>query len=108
LLLVLLFKRRSSFPRVAIVLLVAAIALQVSDLVLMKAIPGLTVSADDISKVVGGALGVMLWAAYLSSSQRVKATFVRRYRASVPPLPEPAVAAGAGQLTMAGEASRPE
>lgn len=106
LLLVLLFKRRSSFPRMAIVLLVAAILLQVSDLVLMKAIPGLTASSDDISRVVGGALGVMLWAAYLSNSQRVKATFVRRYRASVPPLPEPAKAAGVGRLAMVEEASR--
>lgn len=110
LLLVLLFKRRSSFPRMAMLLLVAAIVLQAVDLMFSALMPGIETTPDDIAKVVGGALGVGLWVAYLLSSRRVKATFVRRYRKSVPPPLPPKVVGrrGVGQLVMAQASDEPD
>ncbi|MEO8809085.1 MAG: DUF3857 domain-containing protein [Rhodanobacter sp.] len=99
LLLVLLFKRRTSFPRIAILLLGASIALQVGDLVLSRLVPGMKTTPDDISKALGGVLGVAIWVAYLLGSRRVKATFVRRYRISAPPpLPEADGRSGVGEF----------
>ncbi|MEO6926316.1 MAG: DUF3857 domain-containing protein [Rhodanobacter sp.] len=104
LLLVLLFKRRSSFPRLAVVLFVVAIVLPVGDLMLSGLMPGIKTTPDEISKAVGGALGVGIWVAYLLSSRRVKATFVRRYRISAPPpLPGPAAQSGAGEFAQSQE-----
>lgn len=87
LLLVLWFKRRSSFPRVAMLLLVVAIVLQVGDVILPGLIASIKTTPDDISKAVRGVLDVVIWVAYLLNSRRVKARFVRRCRASAPPPP---------------------
>jgi hypothetical protein len=95
LLLVLFFKRRSSFPRVAVLALLAGVVVQGGDLLLSGLLPGAESTAEDIAKAVRNALGAVLWTAYLLRSRRVKATFVRRYRTTVPP-PFPAVIAGTG------------
>jgi hypothetical protein len=89
LLLVLLFRRRSSFPRVAILLLIGAIVLQVVDLMLASLLP-IKAPSKDLAQTVEAAVGAVIWSAYLLRSRRVKSTFVMRYRVSVPPpLPEP-------------------
>ncbi len=85
LLLVLFFRCRSSFPRVAMVLLAVALVIQVGDLLLAKLLPTITVNPKDVSQAVGAAVGVALWSGYLWQSERVKSTFVRRHRVDVPP-----------------------
>lgn len=95
LLLVLFFKRRSSFPRIAVLALPAAVVLQAVDLWLSALLPGIESTPQDITKLVRDAVGAALWVAYLLCSRRVKATFVRRYRAAVPP-PFPSAAVRLG------------
>lgn len=103
LLLVLLFKRRSSFPRVAVLALLAGIALQGCDLVLSSLLPGTEPTPKEIASTVRNFVGAALWSAYLLRSRRVKATFVRRYRhAAPPPLPAIPAAAGRQDLALAG------
>ncbi|MEO6926028.1 MAG: DUF3857 domain-containing protein [Rhodanobacter sp.] len=102
LLLVLFFKRRSSFPRTAVLLFVVAIVLQAGDLLLSGLVPGTKTKPDDISKAVGSAVGAGIWIAYLLSSRRVRATFVRRYRVSAPPpLPGLGTHPGVSELAQA-------
>ena len=113
LLLVLFFKRRSSFPRVAMLVLPAAIVLQIGDLMLSGSlsgsVPGMKLTPGDISKAVGSAMSAMAWMAYLLHSRRVKATFVRRCRANLPPpLPEVAGRADVGDFAIAQTAAEPE
>lgn len=93
LLLVLFFQRRSSFPRVAILLLLVALVLQAGDLMLASLLPTIKTKPEDIAQTVHVAIGVTVWAAYLLRSRRVKATFVKRYRVSVPPPSLPQAAA---------------
>jgi hypothetical protein len=60
-------------------------------------LPTVTADPKDVSQAVGGAVGVALWLAYLWQSERVKSTFVRRYRVDVPPPLPRAVPASAGE-----------
>lgn len=93
LLVVLFFKRRSSFPRLAIVVLVAGLAAQIMDVGLSGLLPTLSITPKDMALIVRTAVAVAIWWAYLVQSRRVKATFVRRYRLDMPP-PLPPMAAG--------------
>lgn len=94
LLLILFFRRRSSFPRVLMIVLSVSIVLTVGDLLLMSRLPVERTISKDIARLVQASVGVVIWSAYLLRSQRVKATFVVRYRPTVPP-PLPPVAARA-------------
>lgn len=90
LLLLLFFQRRSSFPRVAWMVLSAALVLYVCDHALASLMPGAKEVPGYIAKMAGAVVGVVVWSAYLARSQRVKSTFRKRYRAeaaSPPPLP---------------------
>jgi transglutaminase-like putative cysteine protease len=97
LLLVLFFRRRSSFPRAAMLLMAVSLVIRVADLMLATLLPAVTVDPRDVSQVVGGAVGVALWLAYLWQSERVKSTFVRRYRMDAPPPLPRAVPASPGE-----------
>lgn len=97
LVLALFLKRRSSFPRVAMLVLVSGVLLQCVDLALSAQMPTLKATEKDIATIVRAVIGVSLWSAYLIRSQRVKATFVVRHRTVEPPeLPDMADPAVAG------------
>lgn len=85
LVLLLLFKRRTSFPRMALLALSAGVLLQLVDLWLVSLLPATEVTAKDVSQAIGNVLGAALWIGYLLRSRRVKATFVRRYQGNLPP-----------------------
>ncbi|MEO5829808.1 MAG: DUF2569 family protein [Rhodanobacter sp.] len=67
------------------ILFVAGVLLQASDLLIAHLLPGVNVVSADISKLVGAVFGTIIWSAYLLKSARVRSTFVRRYRLSGPP-----------------------
>ena len=102
-LLVLFFRRRSSFPRMAILLLAAALAIQVVDLMLARLLPTGASDPKDVSRAVGGAVGVALWSAYLWRSVRVRSTFTRRYRVEEPPPLPRVMHAGAAEPVAVGD-----
>lgn len=87
LLMPLLFLRRSNFPRLTIVVLVSGIVLHVVNLALLHLIPTAAHQPDEITKSIGSAVGTTLWVAYLLTSERVKATFTKRYRVKATPPP---------------------
>jgi transglutaminase-like putative cysteine protease len=94
LLLVLFFKRRSSFPRMAIGYLIAALLIDATDHLLAGLIPAHKAAADANMMLIYGFFGASIWVAYLLMSRRVQSTFVRRYRpiaptAAPPPPPPP-------------------
>jgi transglutaminase-like putative cysteine protease len=91
LLLRLFFQRRSSFPRVAILLLVVGVVLQMVDHMLAGLLP-IKYDPAKVVRIVQTTVGVLAWSTYLLRSRRVKATFVKRYRMSVPPAFPQAVA----------------
>jgi len=82
LVLLLFFQRRSNFPRVALLLLLAATVLQVSDHMLASLVPSVKAAWKGGAQMVGGVIGTAIWSVYLIQSLRVKSTFVRRYRVS--------------------------
>lgn len=89
LVLLLLFKRRSSFPRVALAALLAHIVLYLADLAIASMLPTGPDVSKDAAKAMGAIIGTAIWSTYLLQSWRVKSTFVKRYRIGVPPLPSP-------------------
>ncbi|GLQ90261.1 transglutaminase [Dyella flagellata] len=84
LLLLLLFQRRSSFPRVALLVIVSGVIVHLGDVGLASMVPIKNISLST-TKAVWNVIGTVVWSAYLLQSRRVKATFVRRYRASMSP-----------------------
>ena len=91
LLLSLFFQRRSSFPRVAILLMFSVLVLDLADVLLASLLPAIKTDSKDFVHLSRAAIGSVAWSAYLLRSRRVKATFVKRYRVDVPP-PLPQVA----------------
>lgn len=91
LLLVLLFQKRSSFPRIAIAFLLGNLAFQLLDAWLCTLIPGITRVPEDVAQVVQSAISCALWSGYLWRSRRVRSTFTHRRR-------EPATRADAADL----------
>jgi hypothetical protein len=78
LMIVLLFKRRSSFPRVYIIYIITAISITVIDTILSGAIPTLVNdNAVSMPEIVRRTTFAIVWALYLTRSERVKNTFVR-------------------------------
>ncbi|MGC1551111.1 MAG: DUF3857 domain-containing protein [Rhodanobacter sp.] len=102
LVLLLFFQRRSSFPRLALLLLLAAIVLRVSDHMLVSLLHVTKGASTYIEEMVGSVIGVAIWSAYLLLSQRVKSTFVRRYRVSAAPPLSPSLPQAVDR-TSAGE-----
>lgn len=89
LLVVLFFQRRSSFPRLGILLLAASVVLQATDVAAGSLLPAGRIEPTDVAQVVRSAFYVAIWSAYLLRSERVGSTFVVRYRArKPPPLPQ--------------------
>lgn len=94
LLVTLFFRRRSSFPRLAIALLMASVVLQAGDVALASLLPAIQVDPTDIAQIARTALYAMIWSAYLLRSERVRSTFVMRYHSHTPPpLPQAKIAA---------------
>ncbi|TPG08175.1 DUF2569 family protein [Rhodanobacter glycinis] len=62
-----------------------------TEVLLLASLLSIRAPSKDLSQTVRAAMGAVIWSAYLLRSQRVKSTFVMRYRASVPP-PLPQVA----------------
>jgi hypothetical protein len=86
------FARRSSYPRLAVAFYALAFAFQCFDLLLAARLPGLEVEAAHWQSLASVGLGALAWSAYLLGSRRVRATFVRRWRAPPPAVPEAASA----------------
>lgn len=84
LLLLLLFKRRSSFPRMAVWVVLSGVATHLVIMGSERLIPTAKISPQASTQDVENLIGTLFWSAYLLRSRRVKATFVRRYRATVP------------------------
>ncbi|WP_230474890.1 DUF3857 domain-containing protein [Dyella monticola] len=84
LLLLLLFKHRSNFPRIAVWILISGAAAYMVVLGLEGLIPNIKADPQASTRAVSNLIGSALWSVYLLRSQRVKATFVRRYHASTP------------------------
>lgn len=84
-LLLMLFQRRSSVPRLIMLMLVAALALYVVDLMLASMVTGRATTSKQIAQAVYRLIHMVFWSAYLLQSRRVKSTFTRRYRTHVPP-----------------------
>jgi hypothetical protein len=82
LLLLLLFKHRSNFPRIAVWTLMSGAAVHIVILGLRGLIPGAKVDPQASTQAIENLIGSAFWSVYLLKSQRVKATFVRRYRAT--------------------------
>jgi transglutaminase-like putative cysteine protease len=82
LLLVLLLKRRTSLPR----LMIALLWLQLLATLVDSALSAPVLAAKDAQgagfEAARMLIAAMIWTAYFNNSQRVRATFVRRYRAS--------------------------
>jgi transglutaminase-like putative cysteine protease len=84
------FARRSSYPRLAVAFYALAFAFQCFDLLLAARLPGLQVETAHWQSLASVGLGALAWSAYLLGSRRVRATFVRRWRAPLPAVPEAA------------------
>jgi hypothetical protein len=61
-------------------------------LLLAARLPGLQVETAHWQSLASVGLGALAWSAYLLGSRRVRATFVRRWRAPPPAVPEAASA----------------
>ena len=91
LVLIVLFQRRTSVPRLYSAFLVGLFAWQLVDLGFMGLLPNVEVSARDVADVVSGGCSALLWTLYFHRSQRVAATFtVRRAPTMAVPAPPPA------------------
>jgi transglutaminase-like putative cysteine protease len=80
LLLVLFFRRRTCFPKLMIGFYIASAALQGADLMMSSLVPAISVTSKEYGTLVRVIVTSAIWTTYLVRSQRVKATFVRRYR----------------------------
>jgi hypothetical protein len=75
---VLFFRKRKTFPRYAIIYLVASFALSVIDWILVDAGNRGTSNDDQVVfSTVRAFLGAVIWTRYLLVSRRVEATFTR-------------------------------
>jgi hypothetical protein len=82
LLLLLLLKRRSSFPRIVVWALLSGVAVHLVIMSLERLIPTAKINPQASIQDVTNLISTVFWSAYLLRSQRVKATFVTRYRAT--------------------------
>lgn len=96
LLIILLFKRRSSTPRVYIAVLAASFLAMVVDVFAATQVPGAeaAVSGEDITSITRTLFALLLWGTYFLVSKRVRSTFIRRWRPDSAPPPIPEAAAG--------------
>jgi hypothetical protein len=93
LLLILFFQRRSSFPRLAIALMVVSLVWQAGDVALGSLLPAVQIESSDIAQLIRTLWPVVIWSAYLLRSERVRSTFVVRHRPiAPPPLPRAEIA----------------
>lgn len=83
LLMILFFQRRSSVPRVFLAFQGGALIISVLDLMAAGLIPAAehAASGSEWAKVIRQALALAIWGSYFMISQRVKATFVKTWRA---------------------------
>jgi hypothetical protein len=95
LLAVLYFRRRSSYPRLAVAFFAAVIVFKLADFALAGWLPAVTVSQTMLEEFARFALGASVWSAYLLLSERVRSTFVRRLHADIRPALEAVSAASA-------------
>jgi transglutaminase-like putative cysteine protease len=83
LLLLLLFKHRSNFPRTAIWVLISGAVVHIVIVSLVAMIPNIKTGPQVPTQAAINLVGAVLWSIYLFRSERVEATFVRRYRTAV-------------------------
>jgi hypothetical protein len=83
LLMILFFQRRSSVPRVFLAFQGGALIIGVLDLMVAGLIPAAehAASSSEWTKVIRQALALAIWGSYFMISRRVKATFVKTWRA---------------------------
>jgi hypothetical protein len=76
---VLFFKKRRTFPPVAIGFLAAGVGVLALDLAAMQLIPiaAAQVDSSDIRDLFKAGMGAAIWIPYLLNSKRVHATFVK-------------------------------
>jgi hypothetical protein len=84
LLLVLFFRHRSSYPRLAIGFFVIGCVLQFADIVLGGLTPIHTDGSKEAAVLARQCIATVIWTIYLLRSRRVKATFVKRRPGSTP------------------------
>jgi hypothetical protein len=79
-----LFKHRSSFPRIAVWTVLSGTAIHLLIMSLESLIPTARIDPQASTQNATNLIGAVFWSVYLLRSQRVKATFVKRYRANAP------------------------
>jgi hypothetical protein len=84
LLLLLLFKHRSSFPRIAVGAVMSGVIVHILIMGLERLIPTAKTNPQAWTQDAASLISTIFWSVYLLRSQRVKATFVRRYRLTKP------------------------
>jgi hypothetical protein len=73
----LFFRKRRTFPRMAITFLVLGVAITALDLVAAQAIPMAKVAPKDVAALGQSVIGAAIWIPYFLRSRRVRDTFVR-------------------------------
>ena len=83
-LLLLYFRQRSSYPRLAVGFLAALCLFKGVDLAIASRLPGTTLTMEDWGEASRLLLSALIWGSYLLLSKRVRSTFVRRLREPAP------------------------